>query len=226
MFQDEKAKFVGHRVLKIDIQDFFKNISIDVLIDKMKRFCQKNLGNAEQKECNSIISNLNKFYIKNNFNELPQLHYSVASSALSQFYLMDFSNELNDLFIKESLKNDEFRAVRFVDDMYIKIPKGKKIKSVNNMVNVVTTLLWKENLNLNTNKLKIMLADEYKKEYKVLEDSIVNEGYNKNRFFTESKISNKIDELLKNNAQILQEFFKNYRKTKRKTESIWINIIN
>lgn len=214
-FQKEKEKFLDHRVLKIDIQDFFKNIPTCRLIKKMKKLCEKNVSQSKFDRYMKDIINIEKFYIANNFTNLPQLHYSIASSALSQFYLSQFSYELDITLEKESLRNDSFLAVRFVDDMYIKIPSRKRIKSINNMINSLTTILWKENLNLNTKKVKIMSASEYKKDHALVVDSVEDIS-----IFTkipmEEKINDKVEDLLENKAIKLKNFLEELVTVERK----------
>lgn len=115
-FQKEKEKFSNGRALIIDIQDFFKNISTKTLINKLEESSTNN--------CKSIINNISDFFKINNFRTLPQFHYSIASSELSQFYLYDFTDQMNTILVTENCK-----ALRFVDDMIISLPKYKKRKN-------------------------------------------------------------------------------------------------
>lgn len=199
-FQDKKNEFIGNKVLTIDIQDFFKNISSKKLIDKLKK---KDLS----KKCEKDINNLEQFFYLNFFNHLPQLHYSIASSSLSQFYLIDFSSEMDKILSKEQCE-----GVRFVDDMFIKLPKGKRTKTINNMLNEFTYHLWCDGLNLNTSKTKILDKNKYEKNVELMEGSYFDEQTRKiiknkkRKFPTEKLIADKVDKLLINKAQLLEAF--------------------
>ncbi|WP_394206377.1 hypothetical protein [Lactococcus chungangensis] len=133
-FQSEKLSFVGGRALVIDIQNFFKNISTKTLIEKLFEYNRSS-------ECEKSINNLDNFFKVNNFGSLPQLHYSISSSVLSQFYLISFTEEMNNI-----LADEDCKAVRFVDDMVISLPKNKRKKKMNEVLNKLTYYLWKDRL--------------------------------------------------------------------------------
>lgn len=196
LFQDKKNSFIGDRVLVMDIQDFFKNINTSRLIDKLK---ERDI----LKSSTSDINNISNFFKYNHFNSLPQMHYSIASSALSQFFLEDFTKEMDHILAKENCE-----GTRFVDDMYIRIPKRKRIKTINNMLNKFTYYLWKDGLNLNSTKTKVLDKNKYEKNVELAEDSYSEEQINKRRkYFTERLITNKVDKLLANDAKLLRNFF-------------------
>ncbi|WP_317914663.1 reverse transcriptase domain-containing protein [Carnobacterium maltaromaticum] len=206
LFQDKKNEFIGNKVLTIDIQDFFKSISSKKLIDKLRR-------RNPSKICENDINNLEQFFNANYFTHLPQFHYSIASSSLSQFYLIDFSNEVDRILSKENCE-----GVRFVDDIFIKLPKGKWTKTINNMLNEFTYYLWCEGLNLNTSKTKIFDRNEYEKNVQLEEGSYFDEqvrrqnNKSKSRFPTEKLIADKVDTLLINDAELLETFLMKLKK--------------
>lgn len=194
-FQEERNAFVGNKVLAIDIQDFFKSIHCDKLIKILKKMDTSKL-------CEKSINNLAEFYKKNDFISLPQLHYSIASSALSQLYLDNFTKKMSKILAKE-----QCIAVRFVDDIYIQLPKYKRQKAVNNMLNRLTFHLWKDGLNLNSAKTKVLNNKSYKKLVELVdEDYLISNR--KSNYNTEKLISRKVDHLLNNNGHILLAFFK------------------
>ena len=69
------------------------------------------------------INNLKSLFIKFNIVSLPQLHYSIASSLLSQIYLVDITKEVDQL-----LQQNNWVGVRFVDDFCINLNKNSLIK--------------------------------------------------------------------------------------------------
>lgn len=200
IFQSRKNEFIGNKVLTIDIKDFFKNISIKNLIDK--------LGKRDfKRKAQSHIQNLEDFFHLNYFSQLPQLHYSIASSSLSQFYLVDFSDKLGRV-----LKKERCTGLRFVDDMFIKLPKGKRVKTVNKMLNEITYHLWREGLNLNTSKTKIFDKFEYEKNVELANNSYFDEQLKKSKFPTEKLISDKVEKLVANDAELLRVFLSELKK--------------
>lgn len=197
-FQSEKLSFVGGRALVLDIQDFFKNISTKTLIEKLFEYNRSS-------ECEKSINNLDNFFKVNNFGSLPQLHYSISSSVLSQFYLISFTEEMNNI-----LADEDCKAVRFVDDMVISLPKNKRKKKMNEVLNKLTYYLWKDRLNLNSSKTKFLETTEYEKLVTLLEPSYSDEI--SSNYVSNKIIDDKVDWLLKNQAQNLIEFFDKLRK--------------
>lgn len=132
---------------------------------------------------------------------------------MSQFYLIDFSNEVDRILSKENCE-----GVRFVDDIFIKLPKGKWTKTINNMLNEFTYYLWCEGLNLNTSKTKIFDRNEYEKNVQLEEGSYFDEqvrrqnNKSKSRFPTEKLIADKVDTLLINDAELLETFLMKLKK--------------
>ncbi|WP_103107538.1 hypothetical protein [Brevibacillus reuszeri] len=152
-FQKERESYFGNSVLKIDIQDFFNSIRINDLILKLRKL----LGNKK------IIDDLEYFFNFCGFDSLPQLHYSIASSILSQFYLVEF-----DLKIQEILERENFWLLRFVDDMYIvDLDQGEDKSKFNNVLNVISYYLWEDSLVLNTSKTKILTPEQYQNGYEL-----------------------------------------------------------
>lgn len=150
-FKERCSSFIGRPALKIDISNFFDSIKIKNLIDKLRRI----INNSE------IINDLEYFFNFLRIDSLPQYHYSLASSILSQFYLIDFTNSLN-----ESCEENNLYCIRFVDDMYIiHLEDSEDYNKKNNMLlNEFSYFLWKDSLALNFNKTKMLTSEEFKKE--------------------------------------------------------------
>ncbi|CEG26330.1 Reverse transcriptase (RNA-dependent DNA polymerase) [Bacillus sp. B-jedd] len=105
-----------------------------------------------------MIEDLNYFFKFCNIESLPQFHFSIASSLLSQLYLTDFDNKVRDLLARE-----ELQLIRYVDDMYLifndsRIDRKKK----NSLLNELSYYLWEDRLTLNTSKTKMLSPNEFK----------------------------------------------------------------
>lgn len=153
-FQKEREKYFDYPVLKLDLQDFFNSIKLKSLIIKLKGL----LGKHE------LIDDLEFFLEYCGFDCLPQFHYSIASSILSQFYLKEFDSKIENVVTRENLV-----LIRFVDDMYFIYLDGlMDSKRNNNLLNEISHLLWKEELVLNSSKTKFLSPDEYKYTVEVI----------------------------------------------------------
>ncbi|MGN7943012.1 reverse transcriptase domain-containing protein [Metabacillus sp. 22489] len=153
-FQKEREKYFEYPVLKLDLQDFFNSIKLKSLILKLKGL----LGKHE------LIDDLEYFLEYCGFDCLPQFHYSIASSILSQFYLQEFDSKIENVVARENLV-----LIRFVDDMYFIYLDGlMDSKRNNNLLNEISHLLWKEELVLNSSKTKFLSPDEYKYTVEVI----------------------------------------------------------
>ncbi|WP_280618587.1 RNA-directed DNA polymerase [Heyndrickxia oleronia] len=178
-FQKEREKYFDYPVLKIDLQDFFNSIKLKSLITKLKRL----LGE------NEIIDDLEYFLDFCGFDCLPQFHYSIGSSILSQMYLQEFDSKIENIVSRENLI-----LIRFVDDMYFVYLDGMMdFKRNNNLLNEVSHLLWNEELVLNSLKTKFLSPDEYKYTVEVTQD------YDEERvsFTSEKNIDERTKEIIK-----------------------------
>lgn len=201
-FIQHRNSYVGHKVLSIDLQDFFKNIKIQHLVNKLTHHAKER--NNYTTEVKSSIKNIEDF-LSYNFSSLPQLHHSIASSVLSQIYLINFTNKMS-----QRLKNisKDLVATRFVDDMYIRIPKWTRTKKIHLLLDQINYDLWEEHLNLNSNKTKIYTKQQFEKNSQL---GSLNEStpINPQKKFSQSTlIQNKVNDLLQNNGKKLKEFFK------------------
>jgi hypothetical protein len=206
-FQDRRKDFDGNRVLVADVQDFFKGIKTEELIDKIKIMN----GVVQSDIVKYVIENLSRLFADLSFFNLPQINFSIASSILSQMYLENFSNKMESI-----LSEYGCWAVRFVDDMYIQLPNTLTKKEVNAMLDKLSFHLWKEGLNFNTSKTEILGIDEFKKiSETVVEDydDIPNvKGYKKSKFVSQKIIADKVGELIESDGVLLIEFISKLNK--------------
>ncbi|MBH0333971.1 hypothetical protein ABH14_30295 [Brevibacillus brevis] len=182
-FQNERENYFGQPALKIDLQDFFNSIKTSDLINKLRKILGKN----------SVIDDLEYFFDYCGFDSLPQLHYSIASSILSQFYLLDFDSKVQAMLVKEKL-----HLLRFVDDMFfIHLDGSGDKKKNNNILNKVSYFLWEDSLVLNTSKTKMLNEDEYMSGYALLGSDYVGS------FSSEKLIEEKANEVIREGHLIL-----------------------
>jgi hypothetical protein len=180
-FQKEREKFFGKPVLKVDIQNFFNSINTEKLIKKLRDY----IGDLKE------INDLEYFFYYCGFNSLPQFHYSIASSILSQFYLVDF-----DLKMLNILERENLFLIRFVDDMFIIHQDGQiDTKKDNTLLNEISYLLWQDGLVLNTNKTESLSPEDFKNTYQLINKEY---GPDDRSFLSEKIIDDKINEILKN----------------------------
>lgn len=196
-FRQNLKKFKGHKVIKLDIQDFFLGISISNLKKSLYKQGQKFKKNSDMYR---TINNIINFLIYSEYTSLPQSQGSLASSLLSQIYLIDFTNDLENLCMMRDIE-----IVRYVDDMYLKMPKNIQKKNMNEIINYISSSLWKYNLSLNSKKVKVFEEDEF--ENTIQKENIAASDTNNDKLIISSQIINKVNELLDNDGKKLKEFW-------------------
>ncbi|AYC28413.1 reverse transcriptase domain-containing protein [Paenisporosarcina cavernae] len=195
LFRQEREKYFDKHVIKVDIKDFFNSISTKILINKLKN----RIG-----ECYEVTE-LEKFFLYCDFNTLPQFHYSIASSLLSQIYLLDFDEKLSLL-----LQENKLNLIRFVDDMYIYKKSGEyKLNEVNNLVDNINSLLWFDGLVLNSSKTKLLKPEQNEESFKLIDIVSMNET----SYSSEKLIDDKANEVINSGGlvefiSILNEMYK------------------
>ncbi|PFE28564.1 hypothetical protein CN279_04960 [Bacillus anthracis] len=186
LFQEEREKYFGMPVLKVDIQDFFNSIKVKSLINRLRAY----LG--EQ----SVINDLEYFLDFCGFEYLPQFHYSIASSILSQFYLLEFDSKMH-----RTLKRENLFLIRFVDDMFIVYLDGDMNEKRNNdLLNEISYFLWEEELVLNSSKTKLLSPQEYQDTFELME---MEYDFEKISYSSEKIIEDRTDEILEEGYLII-----------------------
>ena len=169
-FQKHLLKYEGKQGFIIDLSNFFESI----LISKLLNFLYSRFDHEH-------VSQLESFFITFNIKSLPQFHYSIASSLLSQVYLSDFDTDINKLLIEK-----DFAMVRFVDDMYF-FNKSEVLpeNQFHLIVDKINKLLWKNHLNMNPNKIEFFIE-------KLFERTLVESSYQEDtKFIPEKRIEEK-----------------------------------
>ncbi|MCD8865285.1 hypothetical protein [Staphylococcus arlettae] len=164
-YKNKQAEYKNNYVLITDIANFFESINVDVLLSK----CNSLVFSYRGKDA---INNLKGLFMRFNIASLPQLHYSIASSLLSQIYLVDITREADQL-----LQQNNWSGVRFVDDFCINLNKKFTYKDINKFLHEYSNLLYKENLNLNLSKTKRLTPKNFEKLISTNKDK---SGYDEN----------------------------------------------
>lgn len=151
-FIEQKRKYAGHHAIKMDVQNFFGSIDIQNLLEKL----EKHFGQCQE------IEDLGQFFQACQFTSLPQIHASIASSILSQYYLIDF-----DASLAAYLEEKKMAYIRYVDDMYFFYRDPKKVWFPylrNDLNNTIIEFLLENYLHVNHEKTKFLTAAQYEKD--------------------------------------------------------------
>lgn len=199
-FQRSLKTFQGSRVLKIDIQDFFSGITIRRL-KNLKKYLNENyilITTQQNVEFNKII----KFYELSGYSSLPQSQGSLASSIMSQLYLYSFTQKLESIAEEKDLQ-----IIRYVDDMYIKLPDGFTDKNAWELISEISSLLWKVGLSINSTKTKIYDKEEFQKEAEYNGVTVSGRSI-RPKLLISKQIEERVQAILSNDGEKLLSFFK------------------
>lgn len=159
--------------IKTDITNFFANISVDRLIDKV---CNSGTVVFSQTQLHLFKELLT--YCGNG--RFPLIENSVASSYLATVVYLDAVDKaLHEYISKNITAFSSFRIVRYVDDMYILISSDKPIGDLHNAYNEIrneySSILKNYGLALNTKKCCLKESKEINLE---LKKSLYDEYFN------------------------------------------------
>lgn len=151
---DSKKKAV---IIKLDIQEFYKNIDFDILLQIIEKYAVPSQGKKFKFDTTTIqeIKNLFLFINKSNVG-LPLFSQNIISNFLSYIYLYELDNYIQNLDVA---KEKDFVYSRYVDDFYIiyKRNKGISNEKLGNEIFEISTGISKfiaEKLDARINQLK------------------------------------------------------------------------
>lgn len=144
-------------VLKLDIQNYFDNISVALLLERIDRFVKPSI--KEQFHFDVFSQEQIKFYfnyVSSNKGGIPQADNDIISGFIGNLYLI-----FSDLFIDEQLGKqkciEKHQIIRYLDDIYIvinfdtKTDQHKKEAITDEVISQVSdTLNYRFELRLNT----------------------------------------------------------------------------
>lgn len=146
--------------IKTDISNFFANINTDKLIRKIDLNCQKD---------NKI--SLNQLEIYKDFlnycgqNRFPLVENSTASSYLATVIFLNESDNKLYKYISNKLKIEDFKLVRYVDDLYI-FSNDLTERIFYKIRNQYSSFLKEDGLSINSEKTGLFHSDELENKIK------------------------------------------------------------
>lgn len=161
------ASYEYEKYIKVDLQSFYSSIDFRILQKQLK--VHTTLTDTEI----YIISNFLKLIGNNQF---PETEVGITSSLIAtKIYLFDFDKKLVK-FLSESDFIDNFKCIRYVDDLFIFFnPLDKNdIFILNAIINYINTILFEYKVNLNNSKTKIKDSIYIFEDIKML--SLLDEG--------------------------------------------------
>ena len=139
--------------IKLDIQNYFENISIPTLLQLLKKNVKKS-ELVKNKFDDDTIHLIDFYFEFINRGSLPQSDNNIISNFLGYLYLVFGDLEIEDLLKQIDRKRnimDSFKVIRYVDDIYIFVsflspfPQDKKQLDIMNINSLeLSTLLTKE----------------------------------------------------------------------------------
>lgn len=108
-------------VIKLDMQNFFEEIDIKILLDNLDSIARpedKQLLNFNQATKQNILFFFN--YIMREQKGVPQSEQNILSNFISHLYMSSFDFRVESYFHS---KNLPFKYIRYVDDIYIVLDK-------------------------------------------------------------------------------------------------------
>lgn len=142
--------------IKTDVTNFFGNINVNELIERINDICNKNITLFSQ--TNLLLIKELLLYCGDGY--YPLIENSIALSYLATVIYLDSVDcelyEFIDTHIDDIL---DFQMIRYVDDLYILFSSEKPLeqltKSYNSIRNEYSSILKRHSLSLNTKKCSI-----------------------------------------------------------------------
>lgn len=153
--------------IKTDLSNFFSNINIDVLVKRIDSICN-NVSVCYSQTQLSVLKELLQYCGGGRF---PLVENSVASSFLATVVYLDEIDSRLSSFIETNITVfDQYKIIRYVDDMYIMISSDHSETEIHDAYNKIrneySSILKEYGLALNTRKCCIKPAFEINQELK------------------------------------------------------------
>lgn len=153
--------------IKTDLSNFFSSINVNTLIDRIDIICNKNSVRFTQ----AHMATYREILLYCGKGRFPLVENSIASSYLSTVVYLDEIDKWLAEFIEAYISCFEnFKMIRYVDDLYILISSDKSEAEIhyayNQIRNEYSSILNEFGLALNTRKCCIKPAGEINAELK------------------------------------------------------------
>lgn len=165
--------------IKTDIKNFFDSINIDLLFSYISDNINDEKMNISLEELNFIEE-----FIKFTGNgKISQIEEGVTSSYLATIiYLEKLDNRLYE-YLKENEIIDEFKIIRYVDDLYIFLNTKFDIEKLyEQIINFINDIVYDYSISINVNKTSIKEVEDLEKDLKhlsYLDEEYINGNINK-----------------------------------------------
>ncbi len=166
-------------VIKLDIQDYFKSIDLEILLEIIQEYAVPSNSKKQHFDSSTIeeIKNL-LLFVNKSLKGVPLFSQNILSNFLSYLYLFELDNFIQNLKIS---KQEDFIYCRYVDDFYLVYKKNRSIKNdvIGDEIFDITTSISEflhEKLNLKINELKtqtIIIEDETDFEKFVKKEKVI-----------------------------------------------------
>jgi hypothetical protein len=206
---EKKKKAV---IIKLDIQDYFKSIDLEILLDIIQEFAVPSNSKKQHFDSSTIEEIKNLFlFINKSLKGVPLFSQNILSNFLSYLYLFELDNFVQNLKIS---REEDFIYCRYVDDFYLIYKRNKGIKNniIGDEIFDITTSISEflyENLGLKINELKtkaVIISDNDDFEKFIKKEKVIS--------IPESlKVEKKPQEKLTEIKEIVEKLQKDYRST-------------
>ena len=189
--------------IKTDLSNFFSNINLALLINRIDSIC--NNGNVRFSQTHlSVIKELLQYCGGGRF---PLVENSIASSFLATVvYLDEIDCRLASFIDSHITVFDNYRIIRYVDDMYILISSSHSEKEIhdayNQIRNAYSSILKEYGLALNAKKSCLKPAFEINNE---LKKSLYDEYFHGERHKIESMFSGSLVSFFQDLSLVIAE---------------------
>lgn len=186
--------------IKTDIHDFYRNINLNLMFEKIESVLSKNINQIPQYRLN-LYKELLKYC---GCGRYPMIENNVGFSYLATVvYLEEIDNEFYKFLMNYVNKSDtlsRFKMIRYVDDLYIMIESDINYISksdYNEIINALSSIIKKFDLSLNMGKCCMNSIDKIDNALmKSLYDEFVNGIDFEIPDFCESSITSFLEKIL------------------------------
>ncbi|WP_291127576.1 reverse transcriptase domain-containing protein [Flavobacterium sp. UBA7682] len=144
-------------LIKLDIQDYFKSIDLEILLDIIKKYSIPSNTKKQKFDYSTIeeIKNL-LIFINKSLIGVPLFSQNILSNFLSYLYLFELDNFVQEIPVS---REEDFLYCRYVDDFYLIFKRNKTLKNDkigDEIFNITTSIseFLHNNLSLKINQLK------------------------------------------------------------------------